>query len=295
MKTQDIINSGIDRNFLRECERQGLISPKRNDNEWIVNKNYKPREYSQEEVEIVWNAYLCRKMGLSYAQIKELNHGEEISVRNSLNELIRKYEQQIEELRALIEFMKYVKGIGFIPTPPTMLMGSTNFTSYLTEFMNYLDKDRKLKKALGALNYLSEIEDIQNPTDEAINRITVLSDELIQGINEEDNDAYVSAVFELKDMVHLSPSCDEVQSVLQKIFYYYKRLYQDEAFTAWDFASGFIFMFSLDSDMSVAIRKMLGEKSFDFFKKVLVEFLVIHEPNRINQIRALTQSSAEIT
>lgn len=38
MKTQDITNSGIDRNFLRECERQGLISPKRNDNEWIVNK-----------------------------------------------------------------------------------------------------------------------------------------------------------------------------------------------------------------------------------------------------------------
>lgn len=288
MKTQDITNSGIDRNFLRECERQGLISPKRNDNEWIVNKNYKPREYSQEEVEIVWNAYLCRKMGLSYAQIKDLTQGEEISVRNSLNELIRKYEQQIEELQALIEFMKYVKGIGFVSTPPDKLMGSVNFKNYLTDFIQYLDEDKKLKKVLGLMEYISEVDDLQNPQAEDLDKIEILSQGLMSEINEEDSDAYSSAILKLKDMTHLSPSCDKVQNIIQEIFYYQKRLNHDENLTAWDFAFGFFFLLSYDSDMSVAYKKILGEKAIDFFSKALLEFLVIQEPDKIKRTRETT-------
>ena len=294
MKTQYITNSGIDRNFLRECERQGLISPKRNDNEWIVNKNYKPREYSQEDLEIVWNAYLCRKMGLSYAQIKDLTQGEEISVRNSLNELIRKYEQQIEELQALIEFMKYVKGIGFVPTPPNVLMGSTNFTNYLTDFIQYLDEDKKLKKVLGLMEYISEVDDIQNPPTEDLDRIEVLSHGLMSEFNEEDSEAYSSAILKLKDLAHLNPSCDEVQNVIHRIFYYQKRLNHNENLTAGDFASGFVFLFSYDSDMSVAYKKILGEKAFDFFNKALLEFLVIQEPNKIKRIREVSQQTDEV-
>ena len=95
MRTNDIIKTGINRNFLRECEVRHLIEPNRIDSDWIVNKDYTPREYSQEDVEIVWNAYLCRKMGLSYDQIKALNRGEEISIRESLNNIINKYEKQI--------------------------------------------------------------------------------------------------------------------------------------------------------------------------------------------------------
>lgn len=294
MRTQDITKSGIDRNFLRECERQGLISPKRNDNEWIVNKNYKPRQYSQEEVETVWNAYLCRKMGLSYAQIKNLTQGEEISVRETLNDLIKKYEKQIEELQALIEFMKYVKGIGFVPTPPDVLMGSADFTNYLTDFIEYLDEDKKLKKVLSMLEYVSEVDDIQNPKTEDIDRIETLSHELASEINKEDSDAYSSAILELVGMVHLNPSCDEVQSVIHKIFYYQKRLNHNDNLTAWDFASGFVFMFSYDSDMSVAYKKILGEKAFDFFNKALLEFLVIQEPDKIKRIREMSQQTDEV-
>ena len=290
MKTQDITNAGIDRNFLRECERQGLISPKRNDSEWIVNKNYKPREYSQEEVEMVWNAYLCRKMGLSYAQIKDLMQGEEISVRTSLSELIRKYEQQIEELKALIEFMKYVKGIGFVPKPPDVLMGSGNFKNYLTDFIQYLDEDKKLKKALGLMEYISEIDDIQNLLTEDIDLIEALSHGLMLEINEEDSEAYSSAILKIKDVTHLSPSCDEVQNVIHRIFYYQKRLNHNENLTAWDFASGFVFLFSYDSDTSVAYKKILGEKAFDFFIKALLEFLVIQEPDRIKRTQEISNN-----
>ena len=295
MKTQDITNSGIDRNFLRECERQGLISPKRNDNEWIVNKNYKPREYSQEEVEVVWNAYLCRKMGLSYAQIKDLTQGEEISVRNSLNELIQKYEQQIKELQALIEFMKYVKGIGFVPTPPNKLMGSATFTNYLTDFIHYLDEDKKLKKVLGLMEYISEVNDIQNPRVEDLDQIEILSHDLMSEINEEDSEAYSSAILKLRDMVHLDSSCDEVQNIIHEIFHYQKRLNHNENLTPWDFASGFVFLLSYDSDMSVAYKKILGEKAFDFFSKALLDFLVIQEPDKIKRVRETTLNNDKKT
>ena len=288
MKTQEITNSGIDRNFLRECERQGLISPKRNDSEWIVNKSYRPREYSQEEIEIVWNAYLCRKMGLSYAQIKDLTLGKEISVRTSLNELIRKYEQQIEELQALIEFMKYVKGLGLVPTPPDELIGSTNFTNYLMDFIQYLDEDKKLKKGLGLMEYASEIDDIQNLTTEDLERIEMLSHGLISEISEEDIEAYSSAILKLKNMTHLTPSCDDVQNVIHEIFYYQKRLNHNESLTAWDFAFEYYDLLSSDSDMSVAYKKVLGEKAFDFFSKALLEFLVIQEPDKIKRAREIT-------
>lgn len=239
-------------------------------------------------MEIVWNAYLCRKMGLSYAQIKDLTQGEEISVRNSLNELIRKYEQQIEELQALIEFMKYVKGIGFVPTPPDKLMGSVNFTNYLTDFIQYLDEDKKLKKVLGLMEYISEVDNLQNPQAEDLDKIEILSQDLMSEINEEDSDAYSSAILKLKDMTHLSPSCDKVQNIIQEIFYYQKRLNHDENLTAWDFAFGFFFLLSYDSDMSVAYKKILGEKAIDFFSKALLEFLVIQEPDKIKRTRETT-------
>ena len=71
MRTLDLVKLGIDRNFLRKCERQGIINPLRVDNEWIINKEYIPKEYSREDIIKVWDTMLYRKMGLSYSQIKE--------------------------------------------------------------------------------------------------------------------------------------------------------------------------------------------------------------------------------
>ncbi len=279
MKTQDITKSGIDRNFLRACEDKEIISPKRTDSEWIVDKDYIPRDYSQEDVEKVWNAYLCRKMGLSYAQIKDLMHGEEISIRDTLNDLIKKYEKQIEELQALIEFMKYVKGIGFVPSPPNTLMGSTNFKNYLSDFIEYLDKDKTLKKYLVFMECISEIDDIQNPPIEAIDQMETLLPALPFEITEEDTDAYSAAMFKLIDMVNLAPSCNDVQILMYEIYCLHKRLIHDEDLTVLDFVYGFHSMLSHDSDTSIAYKKILGEKTVDFFKKALLNFLMIQEPD----------------
>ena len=279
MKTQDITKSGIDRNFLRACEDKEIISPKRTDSEWIVDKDYIPRDYSQEDVEKVWNAYLCRKMGLSYAQIKSLMQGEEISVRDTLNDLIKKYEKQIEELQALIEFMKYVKGIGFVPSPPNTLMGSTDFKNYLTDFIEYLDKDKKLKKMLGFMECISEIDDIQNPTTETIDQMETLLHDLPSDITNEFVETYSAPWLKLLGMVNLAPSCNEVQSLMHEIYYNQKQLSHNDNLTVLDFVYGFHSMLSHDSDMSMAYTKCFGEKAVDFFKKVLLNFLMIQEPD----------------
>ena len=279
MKTQDITKSGIDRNFLRACEDKKIISPKRTDSEWIVDKDYIPRDYSQEDVEKVWNAYLCRKMGLSYAQIKSLMQGEEISVRDTLNDLIKKYEKQIEELQALIEFMKYVKGIGFVPSPPNTLMGSTDFTNYLTDFIEYLDRDKKLKKILGFMECISEIDDIQNPPSEAIDQMETLLHDLPFNFTQEEFEAYSTTISKLNGVVNLSPSCDDVQSIMHEIYHCQKQLIHNDNLTVFDFVYGFYSMLSHDSDMSIAYKKCFGEQTADFFKQALLNFLMIQEPD----------------
>ena len=185
MKTNDIIKTGIDRNFLRECERQKLIAPNRIDSINIREKDYVPREYSQEDLEVVWNAYLYRKMGLSYDEIKQLNAGEEFKIRDSMTGLIHKYENQIQELLLLVDFLKYVKGIGIIPIPPKSLMGSQSFKDYLSDFIDFLDPNRKIKGCLSVAEYMATI-DFESVEEDELDEMLTMSNELFPNVTEED-------------------------------------------------------------------------------------------------------------
>ena len=97
-----------------------------------------------------------------------------IGIRSSLNALIQKCERQIEELQVLIEFMRYVKGIGFVPTPPSQLMGSSSFKDYLTHFIEHLDEDRRIKKALEVVEYASDIDNIEDISSDEIERMQTI-------------------------------------------------------------------------------------------------------------------------
>lgn len=284
MHTIEITKSGINRNFLRECEHQGLIKPKRNDSEWIINKKYIPREYSQEELEIVWNTYLYRKMGLSYAQIKELIDGKNISIRDSLNKLIEKYENQIQELLSLINFIKFVKGIGFIPNPPDELIGSKSFKDYLDEFIEYLDKDKKLKPVLEFAEYLSEVNDLEKVTDEEINNIENLAGKISLDFNEKDQEEYSKVIMNLKERVTFDPASKETQTIINQIFTYQKKLTHNHKLSAWDFATGYILMLSNESDISVAYKKILGNDTCNYLVYALMEFLLKNEPKKMQQL-----------
>lgn len=284
MRTLDVTKMGIDRNFLRQCERQNLIKPKKVHSEWIVHEEYTPKEYSQEDIEIVWNAYLCRKMGLSYAEIGKLTQAEEISVRDSLNDLIQKYESQIEELKTLTEFMRYVKGFGCLPSMPDTLMGSQNFKDYLIDFMEYLDKDKKIKRAFTVAEYISQVDDIEAIETDKINDIEQLMNDITPNATEELRNNYTLAFLDIKNKVHLETTSKETQAAIHKIFYYQKQLVDDENLSAWDFAANFISLLSYDSDMSVMYKKILGKEAFDYLQEALLEFLFIEEPDKIKEI-----------
>lgn len=284
MRTNDVIKLGIDRNFLRQCERQSLISPQKIRSEWIVHDKYMPREYTQEDIEMVWDAYLYRKMGLSYLQISQLFQGEEFSVRDSLSDLITKYEEQIEELKALTEFMRYVKGVGFLPSPPDTLMGSKNFKEYLLDFMKYLDEDKKIKRLLDVADILNSAFDLENLNDENIEAIELAKNEIAPHVTEDISNSLALAVLELQNVLNKKPDSKEAQEVVHKVYHYQKLLVNDEALSAWDFATSYILMLSYDCDISRMYKKIISEEAFEFFKDALIEFLIIEEPEKIKKI-----------
>lgn len=284
MQTKDVVKMGIDRNFLLRCEKpHELIKPKRNESDFIINEEYKSREYTQEEIEIVWNAYLCRKMGLSFEEIKKLTNGEEIRIRDSLNTIIEKYERDIEELRVLIEFMKYVKGIGFIPRPPQALMGSESFKEYLFDFIKYLDPDRKLKEIINVAELISETSDIEAIDQEVINSMEATFDKVVPHYSNADAEEYTAAFISLKDKIDFDPGCDEVQSIIQKMFVNQKKLSNTLDLSAFDFATSFLKILSNDSELGEVYKKLLGKSTCDFLIDALVQFLIIKEPEKVRK------------
>ena len=286
MKTNDIIKTGIDRNFLRKCEEKNIeiIKPQRIASEFLINPNYKTREYTQEEVEIVWRAYLYRKIGLSYQEIKKLISGEEIELRSAVTDLIDKYENQIQELLLLIDFLKYVKGIGIIPTPPKNLMGSQSFKDYLSDFIDFLDPDRKIKGCLSVAEYMATIE-FESVEEDELDEMFTTVNELFPNVTDEDRTTVGRAFAKLKDMLHLSPKSQETQGVIHEIFNYQKKLENNEELSAWDFATKYIYSISLDSDIKVILINLFGEETLDYFQKALIEFLIIEEPEKIEQLK----------
>ena len=285
MRTNDVIKLGIDRNFLRQCERQSLISPKKIRSEWIVHDEYMPREYSQDDIETVWSAYLYRRMGLSYSQINQLlKDEEEFGVRDSLANLISKYEEQIEELKVLTDFMRYVKGVGFLPSPPDTLMGSKNFKEFLLDFMKYLDEDKKIKRVLDVAEIFNNASDLENMNDENIEEIELAKNEIAPHVTEDISNGLALALLSLQDVAGQKPESKEVQEVIHKVYHYQKLLVNNEKLSAWEFATSYILVLSYDSDISRMYKKIISEEAFELFKDALIEFLIIEEPEKIKKM-----------
>ena len=223
-------------------------------------------------------------MGLSYDEIKQLNAGEEFKIRDSMTGLIRKYENQIQELLLLVDFLKYVKGIGIIPTPPKSLMGSQSFKDYLSDFIDFLDPDRKIKGCLSVAEYMATI-DFESVEEDELDEMLNTANELFPNVTEEDRASVGMAFAKLKDMIYLSPKSQETQGVIHEIFNYQKKLENNEELSAWDFATKYIYGISLDSDVKVMLVNWLGEDTINYFEKALLEFLVIEEPTKINELR----------
>ena len=287
MRTINVVNSGIDRNFLRQCEKRGLITPKRIDNDCIFCKEYQPREYTNEEVEIVWYAYLCRKMGLSYKQIDDLVLGKKIRIRDSLNDLIKKYEKQIEELQALIKFMKIAKGVGFVPSLFETTIGAESFKDYLDDFLQHLDKDNKTSKAVEIISVVADIHDTSAIDNRMLNELGACASQITPNMSEQDSREYAVLFIKLKNKIESDPATRDVQCIVEKIYQYQKKIMSNDSLSVFEFCFDYISAFSYDSDISAVYKNLFGEDTIKYLCKALEEFLKIKEPKRANELLSL--------
>lgn len=285
MRTNDIKKLGIDRNFLRQCEKQKLIAPKKTYSEWIIHEEYAPKEYSQKDIEIVWNAYLYRKMGLDYDQIRKIMQGEDVQLRKSLNNLIEKYEEQIAEMQAIIEFMKYVKGIGDLPEMPEITMESQSFREYLTDYMNYIDKDKGIKSVLTVVEKINNVDDLYDMGDEELEDIeNMVARSPVMSMDKELSGELGQIYYKLKEIIAEDNQRDTVYALIARIYEIQKEIENDDNLTVYDFVKRYVYFLSQDSDIKYMFEKMLGEREVELYVDALVDYLIKEEPERVKKI-----------
>ena len=93
--------TGISKQAIRFYEKEGLISPKRNqDNQY--------REYDENDVKTLKMIYVFRKVGLSLDEISKVLK-DEISINDAMNKRRAEIIKERKEQEQLIEFCKQTK------------------------------------------------------------------------------------------------------------------------------------------------------------------------------------------
>ena len=240
MKTNDLVKIGMERHFLRRCENHGLISPIKIDGKDIINKDYKPREYTEKDVQTLWSIYLYEKIGLTYDEIKKMLNGEEINMRSSMSNLIIKYEKDIEELRLLVDLMKLIKSVGIIPCPPENAK-ITTFVDYIKNFIKQMISDNSINKVIDIMGYLADLdfekENIENllqtiwNKDESIEQSLASIEKKSSPIKFEKMEEFYTILLSLKNELHQSPSSKNIQAVIDNLYNLYKAAYNKNQLT----------------------------------------------------------------
>ena len=298
MKTNDIVKLGIDRNFIRECERKGLITPTRTEGKMIVEEKYCPRDYSQTDLEIIWGTYLLRKMGVPFPKIKEWWNGEIIDIRYYINDSIEKYERQIEELQTTIDFMKYVRGLGGFPDPPKELNEVSNFKDFLTEYMKSIDFNEKKKEMLGYIHRELELsripyEELTKEQRLELQKIKrniehyTLDAELIDSsnyvlINEIELYAKLfSELIAIKEQ-HLDFSSESAREKIREIYNTFKKSMNKEQLKPFEFCWIMCCFCSKKNDLMEWMIETLGKENVEYFYKAAWEFARIEDSETYN-------------
>ena len=297
MKTNDIVKLGIDRNFIRECERQGLITPTRTEGKMIVEEKYCPRDYSQTDLEIIWGTYLLRKMGIPFPKIKEWWNGEIIDIRYCINDSIEKYERQIEELQTTINFMKYVSGLGVFPDPPKELNEVSNFKDFLIEYMKSIDSNGKKKEMLGYIHRELELSRIPREELTKVQRLELqkikrniehyIDAELIENsnyvlINEIKPYAKLfSELVAIKEK-HLDFSSESAREKIREMYNTFKKSMNMEQLKPFEFGYIMCCFCSEKNDLTERMIETLGKENIEYFCNAALEFARIEDSETYN-------------
>lgn len=294
MKTNDLVKMGMERHFLRQCEENNLITPIKTDGKYIINKNYKPREYTEKDVQTLWSIYLYKKIGLTYDEIKKLLNGEEICMRNSMNKLIVKYEKEIEELKLLVELMKIIKGIGIIPSPPESVK-IISFVDYIKNFIKPITQNNSVMKAMDIMGYLSNL-DLEKENIENLLQIKYDKDETLEQaidnlkkvdflISSEKLEEFSIILLSLKDKLQESPSSKNIQEIIDSLFNLYKDIINKKQLTRWEFLGYQFYLMDINSDLGVLNRKIFGNDVIEFYEEALIQYTIKHYPDRIEKLK----------
>ena len=288
MQTKEVLDQGIERHFLRRCIRLGIISPPQTITKFTRNKTYAPYDFSQKDVEMVWNAYVAFKMKFTDQEMIQMATGESLPVRDSLEEHILKLQKEVEEMQAIIEFMKYVKGLGVFPPAPSELIGGKSLAEYLYALINHLDKDRNLKSMIKMAEIVNSVPDIDQISDEDSEEIENISKSLV--CSEEAiklGDKYHTQLENILQVKHLGAASEEVQKQIKEyctIGAEMNRLnYPELNFGPFEHAIGLVVLIVPDSDIALMYRKMLGEENAEFLTEALFAFMEAEDPEKYKQ------------
>ena len=132
-------NMGISRKTLISYERKGFIKPTRNSN------NGKYREYSEEDLEKIWQIKTYVRLGYTWKEIEEMLDNPKFDQRASIIKKIEELEEQRRELDKMIGYAKYIKKMGIFPGVEEM--GSMGFEEFIEEASESLNVDTNPKFA----------------------------------------------------------------------------------------------------------------------------------------------------
>lgn len=275
MKTKNILETGIDRNFLRQCIKKKIIEPKRSTGIDIINEDYMPHSYTQKELETVWMAYLCRKMGFSFDDIKLLTTGHQIDLYKPMDSLIIKYIHQMKELSIIIDFMKYVKAVGFLPPLPFEELNSKTFIEFLEDFMEKTDPNKTIMNWISLVDEMYTIDMDSPDADQQIEELNKKTYEM-HPISPELKIIKEHAYMQLTDINKYEPYSIEAQKIIEDI-YNAEKLSGNFSSSLVDFAQVNKIMLTHPSDMSMLYQKMFGEEIINHWLKALDACIDINE------------------
>lgn len=131
-------NLGISRDALRYYEKEKLISKFENRN---PTNNY--REYSDEEVEKIWNIKLLIGIGFTAKEIRAFMNDDDFDFDMAITKKVEELEKKHDENVLYLNFAKSIKLTGQIPT--TSEVGSIkfdDFIEYARKNWNFYDNPR---------------------------------------------------------------------------------------------------------------------------------------------------------
>lgn len=151
-------NLGITRNTIRGYEKEGLIPE---------NTDGKDREYSEEEIELLWGIKVLQGIGYERKEIFQMRENEDFDFEKSLDEKVNQLKKKKDDAERHLGYAEMIKLSGRLPSRPT-LMGSINFDEFYEKSLNdwNLNNDSQAKQVKEVTDlYLNKSQEELNESD----------------------------------------------------------------------------------------------------------------------------------